>query len=164
MLFALFPGHGEVAVNPTWLLVVLAAGGVLVAVTRWTAQVDADRERFKKFMRDVGRKIDRILSRVPSRLATSGSPVTLTELGQQVADEIEAYSWADSLLLDLRERADGKEPYQVHKLCVDFVNDELGYTVAQRHLLERVAFRPSATGSQRSSCRKYWQSCSETSC
>lgn len=132
--------------NPTWLLVLLAAGGVLVAVTRWTAGVDEDRKNFKTFMREIGEKVtqlgekvDKILSRLPSRLAISGSPITLTDLGKQVAREIDADQWAEKLLPELRDRAKGKEPFEVHELCSGFVG-KLEYTSEQKRLLRRVAF------------------------
>lgn len=120
--------------NPTWLLLVLAAGGVLVAITKWTANVDADRERlkadgerFRRFMRRVDRRIKSILDRLPSPLATGRSPVSLTELGERVAEAIQASTWADELLPEVSQDAEGKEPFEVHQLCTDLV-DELEYT------------------------------------
>lgn len=133
--------------NPTWFLVLLAAGGVLVAVTRWTAGVDQDRKKFKAFMRRIDRRIKSILDRLPSPLATGKSPVTLTELGERVAEAIQADTWADELLPDVRQRAQGKEPFEVHQLCIDFV-DELEYTPDQQRLLNRVAFEHGLAASQ----------------
>ena len=140
--------------NPTWLLLVLAAGGVLVAITRWASNVDADRKRFdadgkrfKAFMRRVDRRIKSILDRLPSPLATGGSPITLTELGRQIALAIEAGAWADELLPLIRLRAKGKEPFEVHQLCADFVED-LEYTPEQQRLLGRVAFEHGLHASQ----------------
>lgn len=117
---------------PDWLTisVAFAIGGLIFAFGKWYGNVNSDRKSFKEFMREVKEdiggmqeKIDRILDRTfpPSRLITSKSPLSLTDLGEEVAEDLNAEDWADKKALRVWEDVQEMEDYEVHEYCFDRV-------------------------------------------
>ena len=82
---------------PEWITDPRAIAAVVTAIGGigyWIGQVNSDRKNFKTFMAEVRddmaeirKKFDTILLRLPPRPVTGGSPLRLTDLGDEIADE-----------------------------------------------------------------------------
>ena len=125
--------------NPVvWTLVGLAIVAAAGRFWYWRGQVDSDRDKFKNFMTEVGRKIDRIqektdriqenvheLMRVTRSVSKPGSPLTLTELGKKVSNCLKSKDIIQNMEPILSDRVHEKQPYEIHDICFDYVQDEL---------------------------------------
>ena len=131
--------HGSDAVsdpfgfNPIWIVVGLAAAGVLIAIGRWIGAVNADRGTFgssveavRDEIREIRDDIRKLLQGQPSNTVSSDSPLKLTEVGIKVSEVLDAAKLADDLAAELRPRAEGKHAYDIQELAFRFVRDEYG--------------------------------------
>ena len=78
--------------------VLIGVGALLFKGGNWYGQVNTERGHFKDFMEKVDKKLDQILERIRPLEATTGSPLRLTDLGNKIAQEIEAEQWTEELL------------------------------------------------------------------
>lgn len=104
-------------------IISVAVGTALFKFARWTGSVDKDRENFKSFMKEVRDDIKDILSRLPPPPVTSDSPLRLTKFGIEIAEYIEAQPWAERLAPSLILEVDGKEPFEIDRFCIDYVEN-----------------------------------------
>lgn len=51
----------------------------------------------------------------------SGSPLRLTESGQEIADELDAASWVEKIIPQLRDRTKGEPPAVIEEVCFDYL-------------------------------------------
>ena len=105
-------------------IVVLMVGTALFAifiwrVSSWKTAVDMDRKTFNDFIKEIRSKIDEILLRLPlPATIQSKSPITLTELGEKVANEIKVDEWIDAYVDKLQEHIEDKtNPYEIQSRC-----------------------------------------------
>ena len=118
--------------NPVvWTLVALAAVAGFGRFLYWRGQVDNDRDAFKKFMIEIGGKIDKLQENVHELLGMArgvskpGSPLKLTELGNKVAKCLEAKGVFRDIEPLLRDRIHEKQPYEIHDICFEYIHGEL---------------------------------------
>ena len=123
---------GDWSTNPVvWTLIALAIAAGAGRFWYWRGQVDNDRDAFKKFMTGIGGKIDKIQENVHELLGVvrgvskSGSPLKLTELGNKVANCLESNGISQNIEPLLRDRIHGKQPYEIHDICFEYVDGEL---------------------------------------
>lgn len=91
------------------------------ANAKWTGQVDADRENFKEFIKEVRGKLDSIFRLVSGGTVDAGSPTRLTDLGRKVSGEIGAGEWAKKQAVLLAKQLQGKQPYEIQDFSFDYV-------------------------------------------
>lgn len=103
-----------------WLLpgAVLTLGVLIWKAARWTGKVDADLGALKDFMEEIRGDIKKIFAKIGPPLVSSESPLRLTELGEKVAECLDAHGWATRVAPDLLPQIEGFEPYQID----DFAN------------------------------------------
>ena len=53
--------------------------------------------------------------------STSGSPITLTDLGRKISARLDAGAIADSLVPKTHNRVSGMHPYEVLEPCFDYI-------------------------------------------
>ena len=93
---------------------------------KWEGQVDADRTSFKEFMRKIERKLDQIFDRLPpSPVTTSRSPLQLTDLGKQIAEEIDVQTWVHHFKQKIKGRIAEHNPYEVQEVCFKYADENL---------------------------------------
>lgn len=129
-------GGGRVSAMEQWVtdnpwptaMITLAAIGALVAVVKagirivqWVGAVNSDRKSFAAFMEEVRDDIKQILLRLPPPTSAPGSPLQLTEFGEHISRGLGVEDWARGQAAALLGEAEGKEPYEVHDFCADFV-------------------------------------------
>ena len=113
--------------------------------SRWSGQVDADRDTFKDLMKEVRedlknlrQNVDRILGKLGVALIKSSSPTQLTPLGEEVAKDLGAHEWAKEALPLLMEQSLDKAEWEIDQICFDFVYGQLPGEMPKA--LSRVAY------------------------
>lgn len=108
----------------TWMVIIgLAIAGLVIRLAVWYGAVNADRKNFKEFMEEMRKDVKAILSRLPSPPVSSDSPLRLTKFGTEIAEDIEAQSWAERLAPSLVHELVGKEPFEIDRFCIDYVEN-----------------------------------------
>ena len=102
-------------------IISVAVGTASFKFARWTGSVDKDRENFKSFMKEVRDDIKDILSRLSPPPVTRGSPLRLTDFGEEISKSIEAQQWAEKIAPSLMHKVGGKEPFEIDRFCIDYV-------------------------------------------
>ena len=99
--------------NPVaWVVAVTTIFGVGV----WVGSVNSDRKNFKEFMQEVRTKLDRLLQRLPRQTLATGSPLQLTELGEEISEQLGALAIAKEAVQSVLDEARGKSAYQIQEL------------------------------------------------
>ena len=126
--------------TPLIVIATIAAISTVLGIGMWIGSVNSDRSRFGEFMKEVRDDIKEILSRLPSKVTDTGSPIRLTELGEQIAKDIRAEEWAALLYESLIPKVQGKTAYEVQELCLDYATSELKLSAAETRLVEQSAY------------------------
>jgi hypothetical protein len=128
------------------ILAVVVLGGI-VKFSRWTGKVDSDREAFKGFMeevredlRKIRERIDLIFDRLPVPTEKTSSPLTLTDFGQSIAQDVGAQEVAKRLAQGIREKTRGMDPYEVQEHCLDFMTAQYKPEHELDSLINKVAY------------------------
>lgn len=119
--------------QPTNPLIFVGLAGIIVTLlsgffwfARWTGKVDSDRGTFKDTLKEIRDDIKRIFEKMGSQTTSPGSPLSLTPLGQDVAKELDAYTWAKELAPQLRPEVAEKEDWEVDDFCESYVRRDIG--------------------------------------
>ena len=111
-------------------IILVAVGTASFKFARWTGSVDKDLESLKRSMKevrgdivDIRGDIKDILSRLKPPPVSSDSPLRLTKFGTEIAEDIEAQSWAERLAPSLMHELGGKEPFEIDRFCIDYVEN-----------------------------------------
>ena len=130
-----------------WLIVPLAAGGLLFRVGMWVGAVNTDRESFKDFTRavrddiqELQRDIKTLLRRRGSPTISSGSPLRLTKIGKRISEALNVPVTAETLALSLKPRVSGKLPYDVQEFCFEYIRDEYTPSAEDEYKIKNCAY------------------------
>ena len=104
-------------------IISVAVGTALFKFARWTGSIDKDLESLKRSMKEVRDDIKDILSRLSSPPVTSDSPLRLTDFGEEISKSIGAQPWAERLAPSLMHEVCGKEPFEIDRFCIDYVEN-----------------------------------------
>lgn len=121
--------------------------GSVYAFGRWQGGVNSDLAKFNEFMGYVRGRIDDIFDRLPNPLTGSTSPLSLTDLGKQISNEIGAAQWAARNLADAKQGTKGKTPCEVQQYCFDLAKLE-NLSGEEKRKVEDAAFKQGLTVSQ----------------
>ena len=100
------------------------------------------RATLKGMSADIARlnsSITKILLHFPSRFVDNENPLRLTDLGKEVAQELNLTAWAASAAVKLESEAEGKEPYEIQDLCYAYVKERLSEEMERA--VRRCAYR-----------------------
>lgn len=115
------------------LVYVLALGVVtaLIRVGMWVGSVNEYKRVVTGFMaqirediKEIREDIKKMLRRSGSAAVTSDSPLRLTELGNAIAAELDATSWAQQTAACVRDQVEGKRPYEIQEFCLGYLDSE----------------------------------------
>ena len=132
---------------PGAIFVVAALGG-LVKLCIWFGEVNADRASFKKFMEEIRKDVKEILGRLQPKTVAGGSPVTLTELGKKISEEVDAKAWAARTAEQIKESVKGKQPYEIHDFCNEFIRLRYHFTDELERLIKSSAYENAVNRDQ----------------
>lgn len=118
--------------NPVTVLVVLGVIAAVLRVGKWWGDVNSDRSSLKdsveknsSSIRDLAREIrddiKKILLKLPSQEVSSTSPLRLTEYGEKLASQVNAEEIASLIYPTVRDRLEGKSPYEIQEFCINYV-------------------------------------------
>ncbi len=106
-------------------VVLLAIAGGIVRAVYWVASVNSDRSGIQDFMKEIRGDIKKIFERLPPPLAAGKSPLGLTDLGEEIANCLNAREWAKEVAPKLQEAVDGMKPFQIDEFSVTHVEKSL---------------------------------------
>lgn len=108
--------------SPVIIPAVIAFVSLLVTVGIWVGRVNSDRENFKEFMKEVRDDIGEIFRKLPSSPVDSLSPLQLNDLGDQIADHMDAKAWAGALSEKILEQIEGMEDFEIDEYSRNYVS------------------------------------------
>ena len=112
------------------------------ANAKWTGQVDADRENFKEFMKEIRRKLDEIFKYIlGTEVALPSSPIQLTDLGKKISEAIQAKEWAAELAEQFAGEVEGKDAYEIQELARAKCNCDMEMSEFRASLCRKTAFQ-----------------------
>ena len=113
----------------------------------WKGSVNTDRANFKEFMREIRNdikeingKISQIFSRLPADVATSQSPIRLTDLGRDISKNVEATAWVNKVYDTVQGKVKGQEAYEVQQFSFKYADNDDHYTEEERIRIRKVAY------------------------
>ncbi len=113
-------------INPVWILVFLAASGIVWKLNGWYNNVNSDREYFHKTLDKLAEKIDLIYERLltlTSKTVGAGSPLALTSLGKEVAEDINAKEISSTVFNRVAIGIEDCSAYDIQNRCFDFIRN-----------------------------------------
>jgi len=116
--------------------------GIIVAILGagiWIGKVQTNQRSFKEFMEEIRRDIKKIFERLPPAVYSTGSPIRLTELGERIASEIDAKSWAREQVSKLLPKAKHLQPFEIQKLASSYTK-EFNFDKNARNAFEMCAY------------------------
>ena len=102
----------------------VALGTLIFRIGKWVGAVNSDRAKIDGFMQEIRDELGKILDRLVPQPITRSSPLQLTDLGQTISASVRALEIAEELAPVLRDRTEGRLPYEVQQACFDYVLGE----------------------------------------
>ena len=93
-------------------------------LSRWVGKRESFEDTTGNFIKEIRDDIKKIFDRLPPPVATSKSPLKLSEFGQSISSEVKASDWARGKAPDLLVSVKGKHPYEIQDFCYGMVFSE----------------------------------------
>lgn len=106
----------------------------------WIGSVNEHKSIVTRYMETTDGKLDSLLDRIPAATVAKGSPLRLTELGEEIAVALDALSWASQAAEQLRDRVDTSDPYETQAFSFDFIHNEFEPSDELRRKINRCAY------------------------
>ena len=107
-------------------------------VAAWRTRDTADHQTLMKFAEEIRQDIKAILHLLPPRTTQPGSPTTLTDLGKEIAQEIQVAQWVPQYARDNLTALRGANPYEVQKICLHHARLFLENRLTQAEMGDKV--------------------------
>lgn len=112
--------------NPLIFVVgAIAIIGAIWKLAEWKGRTDDSVAAIKDAIREIREDIKKILDRLPDPSVTRGSPLRLTEFGEEISQRLDARPWAESTAPDLLPEIRGMQAFQVDAFCETYVTERL---------------------------------------
>ena len=127
------------------LLGLIAALGGIAKIFMWVGRIDAMRDSVTDFMKEIRSDIKKILGNMEPRTVVAGSPLQLSDLGEQIADTLSVRPWAhvmsSGILLDetydnVREMSE----YELQEFCMNYCTSVFSFPEETLDRMANVAF------------------------
>ena len=117
-------------------LIMLVAIIITWRISGWKTIVDSNQtslsnslkaleENLTKFMEEMRDDVKKIFHALPQDTTKTSSPITLTDLGIEIAKEIKANEVVEKRAKLFISRATDMPPYEIQEMCFNYVEDEL---------------------------------------
>ncbi len=117
-------------------LIMLVAIFITWKIAGWKTLVDSNQtflsnslktleENLTKFMEEMREDVKKIFHALPQDTTKMSSPITLTDLGKQIAEEIKAKEVVEDRAETFISRASDMPPYEIQEMCFKYAEDEL---------------------------------------
>ncbi len=110
--------------NPLVYVLILAVATALIRAGMWVGGVNEHKRVVTDFMAEIREDIKKLLRRSGSAGVTGDSPLRLNELGDAIAAELDAASWAQQTAARVRDRVEGERPYEIQEFCLEYLDSE----------------------------------------
>lgn len=110
----------------------------------WKGSVNSRLDALEKGLKDI---LDLFVKR-GSPVAGGASPITLTKLGKEIAEEIFARKWANDLAKDLIKdivEVMGKRPYEVEEFCFQYMRETPKLSEEMKEKIKETAYEKGIT-------------------
>ena len=110
----------------------------------WKGSVNSRLDALEKGLKDI---LDLFLKR-GSPIAGSTSPLTLTELGTEIAEEVSAREWAQNLagtLITEIIEVIGKHSYEIEEFCFQYTRGEPLLSEEMNQKVKKIAYEKGVT-------------------
>ena len=135
----LFQDHIGAVITGIIILIVIT-----VLATNWITKVNASRSTLAEFIKEIRDDIKKIFDRLPAPTVASQSPIRLTDLGREIAEEIKVSEWVSECADGLQGRIESKSAYDIQEFCFQYAQNELiedlGKTVTDSTELQSALF------------------------
>lgn len=117
--------------NPGYIIAAIAAATIVYKIFKWISNREAFEgttnkaiERIDKAIAVIREDIKRILGHVGRPAIKEGSPLRLTDLGEEIAQDIAARAWAAQQGKILSAQVADRAPYDIQRFCFDLVRGD----------------------------------------
>ncbi|MCY4101456.1 MAG: hypothetical protein OXF46_11150 [Rhodobacteraceae bacterium] len=114
----------------TAIIFVVGTIYLTIVVNNWFRDLREDRNNFKKFIDDVGGKLNSIYDAfVQYGFETNpafgkSSPLTLTDLGKKISKEINGQDFAENEAKKIFEKVKSMSAYEVQEFCLHYIHND----------------------------------------
>ncbi len=105
-------------------IVAVAVGSGLVWFLMWVGSVKEHKSAVTKFMDEIRDDIKKILRRLPAAPVGAGSPVALTDYGEEIAKAIDATEWVRIHADTIRATISGKAAYEIKEISFEYAREQ----------------------------------------
>lgn len=123
---------------------VLIVGGLIYKFADWRGRVEEGRSSAAEFMKEIRGDIKTILERMEPRTVTGGSPLRLSSLGAQIADELDVKSWAEhkskTLLSNIKDLIIEQSKYELQSFCEEYCEDRSHFATIDNRRIDDAAY------------------------
>lgn len=134
----------SITIDPMWLIgSIVAFITILILIFKageWKNDVNRDRSDFKDFMKEIKKNISDIFERLPPVAVASGSPLRLTDLGEKIAERLDAKTIVEGVISEVQAEAEGKGAYQIQELSLKFFLEDYRPSESIETLIQECAF------------------------
>ncbi len=116
----IFQDHIGAVITGIIILIVIT-----VIATNWITKVNASRSTLAEFIKEIRDDIKKIFDRLPAPTIASQSPIRLTDLGREIAEEIKVREWVSECADRLHGRIESKSAYDIQEFCFQYAKQEL---------------------------------------
>lgn len=125
------------------ILTALAVGSTIFFIGRWVGTINSRDSAFSELMESIGSDVESIKDiavKASSGLARSGSPLQLTEDGENVANAIGAKEWAKELARGSLKSFRGLEAFEIDDHARKYVDRDRSERVQKMIAMARYQF------------------------
>ncbi len=115
----------------------------------WKGSVNTDRKAFRTFMKEVRKELrainksfQELFARLDPPLLQRSSPLSLTEFGEKLAEELDAQEIAERLSPKIMQKlGQGSQAYTINDMCFDYITgDDYEPTDDEAARISKVAY------------------------
>ena len=90
-----------------------------------TQSIEKLEQALTSFMIEIREDVKKIFRLVPPAPVETDSPLRLSNLGEEIAEEIKIKDWIAEYEKKLHDTAQGKNPYEIQELCFTYARERL---------------------------------------
>ena len=125
----------------------ITVGTLIFKSGKWVQKLESDGNSCRTLtgaiqeeIRQIYSDIKNIFSRLEPVSIVGGSPLGLTELGEEMSEELSAKAWTAEISKTLIERARGMVPFEIQDVSFDHIKKTMGYTSEEDTKIKECAY------------------------
>ena len=129
----------------TYIIPALALIGAIFAIGTWVGGMNTFRNTVGDTIKEIRDDIKKLLERLPAKPIAPGSPITLTDLGKSISEEIGGSIWAKDQVEKFFPDVQGKNQYEIQELSFDYVKKKFEPPDAFYQKMQECAYEKGVT-------------------